>query len=244
MLIQRDIRARYKQTALGIGWVVAQPVLSTAVFTLVLGRLVGVSTQVDGHYVLFAFTGLVVWGIFSSSTNKSGQSLLNNSRLISRVDMPRILLPVAAALSSIVDFVIMLGVLAILLLMYDSSLGLTIFLMPLFAVAAVVASLAVGIPLSIGVVYMRDLRHAMTFALQLWMFATPVAYPVEFVPDSWRLLYSLNPMVGVTSGFRSAVLNQPIHWGVVSVSFASIIVLLLCGTWIFERFERRVPEIL
>jgi lipopolysaccharide transport system permease protein len=206
-LTWRDIKVRYKQTALGMGWVVLQPLLLMLVFTMFFGRLVELPS--DGiPYPLFTYTALLPWQLFSRALNEGSMSLIAHERVITKTYFPRILLPASAVLASLIDFGIAFLVLIGFILFYGVHPGLAIFTLPVFVLLVVMTAFGVSLWLAAFNVLYRDVRYVLPFLTQLWMFATPIIYPVSVVPDSWRLLYSLNPMVGVVEGFRWALLGN------------------------------------
>ena len=206
-LTWRDIKVRYKQTALGMAWVVLQPLLLMLVFTMFFGRLVELPS--DGiPYPLFTYTALLPWQLFSRALNEGSMSLIAHERVITKTYFPRILLPASAVLASLIDFGIAFLVLIGFILFYGAHPGLAIFTLPLFVLLVVMTAFGVSLWLAAFNVLYRDVRYVLPFLTQLWMFATPIIYPVSVVPDSWRLLYSLNPMVGVVEGFRWALLGN------------------------------------
>ena len=206
-LTWRDIKVRYKQTAVGIAWVVLQPLLLMLVFTMFFSRLVELPS--DGMpYSVFTYTGLLPWQLFSRALNEGSMSLIAHERIITKTYFPRILLPASAVLSSLLDFAIAFLVLLGFILFYGAEPGLAIFVLPLFVLLVVMAAFGVSLWLAALNVLYRDVRYLLPFLTQIWMFATPVIYPVSAVPDSWRLLYSLNPMVGVVEGFRWALIGN------------------------------------
>jgi lipopolysaccharide transport system permease protein len=206
-LTWRDIKVRYKQTALGMAWVVLQPLLLMLVFTMFFGRLVELPS--DGiPYPLFTYIALLPWQLFSRALNEGSMSLIAHERVITKTYFPRILLPASAVLASLIDFGIAFLVLIGFILFYGVHPGLAIFTLPVFVLLVVMTAFGVSLWLAAFNVLYRDVRYVLPFLTQLWMFATPIIYPVSVVPDSWRLLYSLNPMVGVVEGFRWAVLGN------------------------------------
>ena len=206
-LTWRDIKVRYKQTALGIAWVVLQPLLLMLVFTMFFGRLVELPS--DGiPYPVFTYTALLPWQLFSRAINEGSMSLIAHERVITKTYFPRILLPASAVLASLIDFGIASLILIGFLFFYGAQPGLAIFTLPLFVLLVVMAAFGVSLWLAAFNVLYRDVRYVLPFLTQIWMFATPIIYPISVVPDSWRLLYSLNPMVGVVEGFRWALLGS------------------------------------
>lgn len=206
-LTWRDIKVRYKQTALGMAWVVLQPLLFMLVFTIFFGRLVELPSD-RISYPIFTYTALLPWQLFSRALNEGSMSLIAHERVITKTYFPRILLPASAVLASLIDFGIAFLVLIGFIIFYGVYPGLAIFTLPLFVLLLVLAAFGVSLWLAAFNVMYRDVRYMLPFLTQIWMFATPIIYPVSVVPDSWRLLYSLNPMVGVVEGFRWALLGE------------------------------------
>src|SRR4051812_34050640 len=203
-LFWRDFKVRYKQTALGATWALLQPVATMAIFTIFLGRLAKISS--DGiPYSLFVFSGLLPWQLFSFALNASAGSLVSNTHLLTKVYFPRLIIPISSVLVGLVDFVIALGILALLMAYHRVTPTWGLLVLPLLVVFAVTAALAVGLFLSALNVRYRDVKHTIPFLVQFWMFATPIVYPSSLVPERWRPLYGLNPMAGVVDGFRWAL---------------------------------------
>jgi lipopolysaccharide transport system permease protein len=243
--VWRDLKVRYKQTVFGVLWAVIQPVLLVVVFSLFLGRIDGLAPA-GVSYPLFAFAGLVPWMLFSKSLIGSSESLLGASNLIQKVYFPRLLLPVSALGSHVLDFAIALTVLVILMLGFGVLPSLTVlWILPLTALA-LATSLAAGIWLSAANVRYRDIRQLVPFLVQLWLFASPVVYSAALVPPDWLWLYRLNPMSGVIEGFRWAVLGQgsapPIE--AVTVSLIVTIIVLITGLFYFRRVERTFADVI
>lgn len=205
-LTWRDIKVRYKQTAIGVVWAVLQPLAMMVVFTLFFGRLAQMPS--DGiPYPLFAFAGLLPWQLFSRTLSESSNSLVTDQRLITRVYFPRIIVPLATTLAAIVDLLIASVLLIILMIFYRITPGLEMAWLPVFALLLLVTSLGVGFWLSALNVEYRDIRYIVPFLTQFWLFITPVVYPTSQIPEQWRFLYGLNPMVGVIEGFRWSLLG-------------------------------------
>ena len=243
-LVWRDLKVRYKQTVLGVGWAVLQPVLTMVVFTLFFGKLAGVPS--DGlPYALFSFAGLVPWTFFAHGLAQSANSVVSSQSLVGKIYFPRILLPTATVVSGVVDFAVALIVLFALLAYYGVAPGLSVvWLVPLSALTFVTA-LAVGLWLSAVNVKYRDVRYVVPFLTQLWLFATPIAYPSSLLPEQWRALYALNPMVGVVEGFRWALLGAATApSGLIAVSAAVALVALVAGVMYFQRSEAAFADII
>jgi lipopolysaccharide transport system permease protein len=242
-LVWRDIKVRYKQTALGAAWAILQPVMTMLVFSVFFGRLAKVPS--DGiPYPVFAFTALLPWQLFAYALMESGNSLVSNQNLITKVYFPRLVIPIAAVLAGLVDFAIAFVVLLVLMFYYGIKPTAAVAFLPLFLLLAVTTALAVGLWLSALNVKYRDVRYTMPFLTQFWMFATPVAYPSSLVPEPWRTLYGLNPMAGVVEGFRWALLGKAQSPGpLLAVSVVAVVVLLIGGLRYFRRTESTFADI-
>lgn len=242
-LIWRDVKVRYKQTVLGVAWAVLQPLLTMVLFTFVFGRLGGLDRGLQVPYPLFAFSGIIVWSFFATAVAQSSQSLIGSSHLISKVYFPRLIIPVAAVGGGLLDLGISCVMMLILVLGHGLALGARALLLPLFIATAVVAAVGVGALLSALSVAYRDFRHLTGFLVQTWMFISPVAYPLEMIPERWQLPYALNPMVGPIAGCRSALLGQTFPWGPIVISTLSAVALLFLATAYFRSVERRFADI-
>lgn len=242
-LVWRDLKVRYRQTIIGIGWVVLQPLLTMLLFTAIFGRFAKIPS--DGlPYPIFAYSALLPWNLFASSLTRGSNSIVANAQVISKIYFPRLLLPLSGILSPLVDFAISLVILVVMIIWFDTLPTLGILALPLFLLLAILTALAVGLWLSALNVRYRDVGHAVPFVIQLWMFASPVAYPVSLVPEKWRLLYSLNPMAGVIEGFRWALLGKDSpDFGVITVSAVMVLALLLPGLVYFKYTERTFADV-
>jgi lipopolysaccharide transport system permease protein len=244
-LAWRDVKVRYRQTALGVLWSILQPVAAMAVFTLFLGDVVRVPS--DGiPYAVFALSGLVPWMYFANAATNASNSLVANTNLVSKVYFPRLAIPLSAVLAGLVDFAIGFVLLLVLLLTaFDIRLGLNLLLLPLVVVLAFLTATSVGVWLSALDVQYRDVRYAFPFLIQIWLFATPVIYPATVLSGDARVLLALNPMTGVVEGFRWALLGETAGSGaVLLVSALSMLVLLVSGLLYFRRMERRFADII
>jgi homopolymeric O-antigen transport system permease protein len=242
-LIWRDVKVRYKQTAIGAIWVILQPLLTMVVFTLVFNRIANISS--DGlPYPIFAYAALLPWNLFAGALNRSGTSLVGQSNLISKVYFPRLIIPFSATVSGVVDFAIAFVILIAMMVWYGVAPNWGVLALPLFILLALTAAFSVGLWLSALNVRYRDAGYALPFLIQLWLFASPVAYPTSLVPEQWQFLYNLNPMAGVIEGFRWALLGkaQP-DFGVIAVSAAAVIAVLLGGLVYFKRTERTFADV-
>lgn len=232
-LVWRDIKVRYKQTALGAAWAVLQPLMTMAVFSLFLGKLAHVPS--DGlPYPLFSFAALVPWTYFAAALGGGAVSVVGSQHLISKVYFPRLLIPLAAATTPLIDLVIGLVTLLPMMWWYGIALRPAVLWLPVFVALAVLTAFGASLWLSTLNVAYRDVRYVVPFVLQFWMFATPVAYPSSLVPGNWRLLYSLNPMAGVIDGFRWALVGGPAPGQGVMIS-AAVAVLLVAGGLVYFR---------
>lgn len=241
-LAWRDLKVRYKQTAIGVAWAVLQPLAMMAVFTVFFGKLARVPS--DGlPYPLFALSALVPWGLFARVLASSSDSLVRDQRLISKVYFPRLIVPLSSSLAALVDFAISFVLLAGLMLAYGVPLSAPLLLLPLFTLLLLVTALGVGFWLSALNVEFRDVQHTLPFLTQLWFFLTPVVYPASLVPEGYRLVYALNPMVGVVEGFRWALLGTaapPASAMIASVLIATT--LFVTGVLYFRSRERSFAD--
>jgi lipopolysaccharide transport system permease protein len=242
-LIWRDIKVRYKQTALGASWAVIQPFFMMVVFSLFFGRLAGIPS--DGvPYPIFAFAALVPWAFFSGGLQKASNSLVASQGLIKKIYFPRLAIPVAAVISGIVDFAIAFTVLLGMMLFFGMGITAKILILPFLVVLAMLTALGAALWLSALNVRYRDVGLAIGFLIQLWLFATPIAYPSSLLPEPWRTLYGINPMAGVVEGFRWALLGVETAPGpMVLVSAGVTFILLLGGAVYFRRMERSFADI-
>jgi lipopolysaccharide transport system permease protein len=242
-LIWRDIKVRYKQTALGAAWAVIQPVFTMVVFSLFFGRLAKVPS--DGiPYPIFSFAALVPWTFFANGLGQSANSLVGSANLITKIYFPRLTIPIATILAGAVDFLIAFIVLIGMMMCYQIVPTWRILLVPVFLLLATITSLGAGLWLSALNVQFRDVRYVVPFITQLWMFATPIAYPSSLLSPRWQLLYGLNPMVGVVEGFRWALLGTNTYPGAVTlVSSVAATVMLIAGAFYFRRMEKNFADI-
>ena len=243
-LVWRDVKVRYKQTALGALWAILQPTMTMVVFSIFFGRLAKIPS--DGvPYPVFAFTALLPWQLFAYALSESSNSLVGSQNLITKVYFPRLVIPIAGVLAGLVDFAIAFLVLLTLMWYYGIAPTAAIALLPLFVLLAIVTALSVGLWLAALNVKYRDVRYTLPFLTQLWMFATPVAYPSSLVPERWRALLGLNPMAGVVEGFRWALLGKAHQPGpLLIVSICAVIVLLIGGLMYFRKTEATFADVI
>jgi lipopolysaccharide transport system permease protein len=242
-LVWRDIKVRYKQTALGASWAVIQPFFTMVVFSLFFGRLAKVPS--DGiPYPIFSFAALVPWTFFATSLTNSSNSLVGSANLIKKVYFPRLAIPIATVLSGLVDFAIAFVMLVLMMLWYGITPTLQALWLPFFLLLALVTSLGVGLWLSAMNVQYRDVKYVVPFLTQFWMFATPVAYPSSLLSGKWRPLFALNPMVGVVEGFRWSLLGTHTNpRSIIAVSSIAATVILVSGAFYFRRMERTFADV-
>jgi len=239
----RDIKVRYKQTFLGALWAILQPVMTMIVFSFFFGKLAKVPS--DGiPYPVFAFCALLPWQLFAYALTYSSNSLVDNANVLSKVYFPRLILPIAAVMAGLVDFLIAFFVLAGMMFYYGIFPGWALITLPLFTLLAIAAALSVGFWLSALNVKYRDIRYTLPFLSQLWLFITPVAYSSSLVPEKWKAVYGINPMVGVVEGFRWALLGKStLPWSMLIVSVIATALLLVGGLLYFRRMEKSFADI-
>jgi lipopolysaccharide transport system permease protein len=242
-LVWRDIKVRYKQTALGASWAVIQPFFTMIIFSLFFGRLAGVPSD-DVPYPIFSFAALVPWTFFANGLTMSGNSLVGSQELIRKVYFPRLSIPIATVLAGLVDFAIAFVVLLAMMAWYDVVPGVKVLLVLPLLLLAMVTALGVGLWLAALNVQYRDVKYVIPFLTQVWLFATPIAYPSSLLPEQWRAVYAINPMVGVVEGFRWALLGTDTAPGpMVLVSSLTAILLLVGGAFYFRRLERTFADV-
>ncbi|MCX7744991.1 MAG: ABC transporter permease [Flavobacteriales bacterium] len=244
-LVVRGVKAKYAQSVLGVGWAIIQPLLSTIIFTVVFGYLAKVESE-GVPYFIFNLLGNIPWVYFASTVNDAAGSLVANAGLITKVYFPRLVLPLSTAVAKLIDFFIAFIVALVVLLIFGyKNLLWGIVLLPFFLLILILTSLGIGMWLSALAVQFRDVKHVLSFIIQLLMYLAPIVYPTSNVPTRLHFIYSLNPLVGIIEGFRSAFLmHQPIPWNFILVgSFVSII-LFLSGLIYFIKSERKFADII
>lgn len=242
-LVWRDIKVRYKQTALGAAWAVIQPFLTMVVFSVFFGRLAKMPS--DGvPYPIFAFAALVPWTFFANGLTQSANSLVGSANLLKKVYFPRLTVPIATVMSEGLDLMLALVVLGGLMRFYQMPLTPSVLMLPLFLLLCLATSLGVGLWLSALNVQFRDVRYVVPFITQFWLFATPVAYPSSLLSEPWRTVYGLNPMTGVVEGFRWALLGTgPRPGAMLAASWVTAIAVLAGGAMYFRRMEKRFADV-
>ena len=241
-LVWRDIKVRYKQTALGIAWSVLQPFLTMVVFTIFFGRLAKMPS--DGvPYPLFSLAALVPWTYFATAASNGAASLVGNQHLIAKVYFPRVLVPLAAVLMPAVDLAVSFGMLVVLMSWYHVVPTAAIAALPLYAGLGILTALAITLWTSALSVRYRDARYVLPFVIQIWLFVSPVAYPASMVPARWRLLYALNPMATVVEGFRSSLLGTPGPGSMAAIAVAVVAAALVAGAAYFRSVEGSIVDL-
>jgi homopolymeric O-antigen transport system permease protein len=240
----RDIKVRYKQTVMGVLWAIIQPFLTMVIFSLFFGRLANIPS--DGlPYPVFSFAALVPWTFFSNALAQASNSLVVNANMIKKIYFPRLALPIATVLAGVIDFALSFVVLLGIMLYYGITPTINILWLPLFLLLAFVASLGVSLWLAALNVQFRDVRYTIPFLTQVWLFMTPIAYPSSSIPESWRTVYGLNPMVGVVDGFRWALLGTDTMSGnVIIASTLVALTLFISGAFYFRRMEQSFADVL
>jgi lipopolysaccharide transport system permease protein len=242
-LVVRGIKAKYAQSVLGIGWAIIQPLVSTLIFTVVFGNLAKINSE-GVPYFIFSLTALVPWTYFSNTLTESANSLISNSNLITKVYFPRMVLPLSAALSKLLDFGIAFLLLVIVLVAFGFGLSWLIITLPILLVILLLTSLGLGMWLAAMAVQYRDVKHALTFAVQLLMYLAPVVYPTSNVPVRFQFWYSLNPMVGVIEGFRAVFLHhQPMPWDFIATGSVVAMMLFISGAFYFRKMEKNFADV-
>jgi lipopolysaccharide transport system permease protein len=244
-LAMRDLLVRYKQTVVGVAWSLIRPVLTMIVLTLVFGKL-GNMPAGGVRYPLLVFCGMLPWQFFTSALTESGNSLVSNSNLISKVYFPRLVMPAASVITSFVDFVISAAFLAGLMVWYQFVPSSNIVFLPLFVFFAFVASFSVGLWVAALMVEYRDFRFIIPFVVQFGLYLSPVGFQSGVVPDRYRLLYSLNPMVGIIDGFRWTILGgeHTMYWPGLALSIAIVAMLIVTGIWYFRKTEKSFADVI
>ncbi len=242
-LTKRDIKVRYKQTVLGGLWAIIQPVATMIVFTFFFGKLAKIPS--DGiPYPIFVYTGLLPWTYFANALAASGNSLVGSQNLITKVYFPRLIIPASASLAGLLDFFIAMLVLGVLMIYYQFLPGIGILLFPFLVGITFLCAVGVGLWLSALNVEYRDIRYAIPFLIQIWMFVSPVIYPVNMVQEKYQWLLALNPMGGVITAYRASILgHQPIDWALLGISTVIIISLFLTGIYYFRRMEKTFADV-
>lgn len=244
ILADRDVKLRYKQTLLGVAWVILQPLATAIIFTVVFGNFARLPS--DGlPYILFVFAGLLPWNLFSASLSRAGGSLVGSASLISKVYFPRVLVPLASVGAILIDFAVAFVVLIILMAFYRIAPSARMLTIPVFLLLALLTAMGVSLLISALSVYYRDFLFALPFLIQFWTYASPVAYAMSIVPEQWRWIFSLNPAVAFIEGFRWALLgSNGLTWEMIVISTLSSIVFFIGGLVVFRRIERGFADVI
>jgi lipopolysaccharide transport system permease protein len=242
-LVWRDVKVRYKQTLLGAAWAIIQPLFTMLIFSLLFGRLAGIKS--DGvPYPIFAFAGLLPWTFFSNAVTNSGNSLVGSANLITKVYFPRLVIPAAAVLAGLVDFFFAFLTMIALMFYYRVPLSINLLLLPVLVVLTSALALAVGMWMSALNVKYRDVRYALPFLIQLWMFGSPILYPLSLVPAKWHWLIALNPLTGIIEAYRASLFNLPFDWPALGISSLMTLFALAYSLFTFKRMERKFADII
>jgi lipopolysaccharide transport system permease protein len=242
--VVRELKVRYKQTFIGVAWVLLQPLVTMLIFTVIFGKLAKLPSD-NVWYPVFALTALLPWTYFSQAVTRSGGALVGNANLVSKVYFPRILLPLSMIVAPLVDLALSLLMLFGLLVYAGIPLTWKIITLPLFIFVAMLTAMGVSLFISAANVRYRDVGHAIPFLIQIWMFVSPIVYPVSLVPEQWRWLYGLNPMAGVIEGFRWALLGQTVpDVAVMTVSTLVFFIFLIAGVVYFRQMERQFADVI
>jgi lipopolysaccharide transport system permease protein len=243
VLTMRDIKVRYKQTVLGAAWAIIRPFITMVIFSVVFGQLAKMPS--DGYpYPVFVYAGLLPWVFFAGAISASGNSLVGSAHLVSKVYFPRLIIPLSSVGAGLVDLLVSTGILLLMILWYGVGWSFNLLAAPLLLMGVVFISLGVGTLLSALTVAYRDFTHLTPFVVQIWMYITPVIFPVSLVPERWQWLLYLNPMTGLVEGFRSAFLGKPFDLQGLAISFSIAIAVFVIGVAYFEKVERRFADII
>jgi len=243
VLTMRDIKVRYKQTVLGAAWAIVRPFTTMVIFSLVFGQLAKMPS--DGYpYPVFVYAALLPWTFFAGAIGASGQSLVVSAHLVSKVYFPRLIIPLSSVGAGLVDLLISTGILLLMMLWYGVGWTLNLLAAPLLMIAVVFIALGVGTLLSALTVAYRDFTHLTPFIVQIWMYVTPVIFPVSIVPERWQWVLYMNPMTGLVEGFRSAFLGKSFDVGGLTISCGIALVVFVLGVAYFEKVERRFADII
>lgn len=242
-LTWRDVKVRYKQTLLGAAWAILQPLMTMLVFTLLFGQLAGIKSE-GVPYPIFAFGGLLIWTFFSNSVTNSGNSLVGSANLITKIYFPRMIIPAAAVGAGLVDLALAFVIQIVLMIYYRVHLTWAFAMTPVLIILAALLALGVGMWLSALNIKYRDIRYAIPFLIQLWMFASPIIYPLSMLPAKWQWLLALNPLTGIIQNFRIALFgNQAFEWKSLGISAVITVAVLIYSAFAFRRMERHFADI-
>ncbi len=244
-LAWRDILVRYKQTVIGIAWAVIRPILTMFALAFTFGKIAGMDSGGEVPYPILVFCGMLPWQFFATAFSESGNSLVSNSGMISKVYFPRLVMPASSVITSFVDFLISAVLMALIMVYYKYVPGPQVALLPAFVILAFATAFGAGLWVSALMVRYRDFRYIIPFVVQFGLFISPVGYSTSKVPEQWRFLYSLNPMVGVIDGFRWSILGeQNLYWPGFCISVVGVTLIIISGIWYFRRTERTFADVI
>lgn len=242
-LTLRDIKIRYKQTAIGVAWAILQPVLTTAVFTVLFSTFARFDTG-EVPYPLFALSGLMIWLFVHNAVTMASSSFVSNTNLVTKVYFPRLIVPAAAVLAGLFDLLISFLILVVLMIWYSTAPGANVILFPVFLLLSFLLAAALGILFSAVNVRFRDVKFALPFLLQVWMIASPIFYPISILSDKWKLVFAANPLTGILEGMRTSLFGGEFDWRVIGVSCASLLVLMIVSLLIFKWMEDEFADLI
>lgn len=235
-LTWRDLKVRYKQAAIGIAWAILQPLVTTAIFTVIFSAFARFDTG-SIPYPLFALTGSMIWLYVYSSVTMASTGFTGNANLVTKVYFPRLIVPAAAALAGILDLLISFAILILMMAYFKVGVTANVFLAPIFIALALILTASVGVLFSALNVKYRDVKFILPFVLQIWMIASPIFYPASLLTEKWRLVFAVNPLVGIIEGFRASVFGGDLDWTMIGISCASLLVIVIISLTVFKRME-------
>lgn len=242
-LTWRDVKIRYKQTAIGVAWAVLQPVLTTAVFTVLFSTFARFETGLV-PYPLFALSGLMIWLFVHNAVTMASNSFVGNTSLVTKVYFPRLIVPMAAVLAGLFDLLVSFLILIVLMVWYSTAPSANLVFFPIFLLLSLLLAGAVGILFSAVNVRFRDVKFALPFLLQVWMIASPIFYPTSIMPEKWKLVFAINPLTGILDGMRTSLFGGAFDWPVIGISSASLLALLLLSLFIFKWMEDEFADLI
>lgn len=243
LLTLRDIQVRYKQTFIGIAWAVLQPLVTTAIFTIIFSTLARFDTG-SIPYPAFVLAGLAIWLFIYSAVTIASNSFINNANLVTKVYFPRLIVPIAAVLALLLDLAVSLVLLAVLVVYYQIVPNAALILAPVFLLLSIILAMSLSISLAALTVRYRDVKFVLPFMLQIWMIASPVFYPLSIIPEKWRLIFAINPVTGIITGFRSAVFGLPFDWPLIGISTLSVFVIGVVSLAVFQSMEDDFADVI
>jgi lipopolysaccharide transport system permease protein len=240
-LALRDIQVRYKQTLMGGSWAIIQPVMMMVVFTMVFGRMLGVADGIEA-YPVFVYAGLLPWTFFTASVSSSSMSVIGNAAMLRKIYFPRLMVPLVTLGAPLMDLMLAFGVLAVLMFFYGIAPTWSILLLPLLIGSIAISAAGIGLMLASLTIRYRDVRHIVPYLLQIWLFITPVIYPLD-IGNKWRIVVDLNPVAGTIEAFRAVILGTPVPWDAWGLSVGLSLGILAIGTWRYSRSEQLIADL-